>query len=146
MMEERRIDPTQGQTGQSTDPVKLYEFRKLTAGDIMPMVRIIRKVGLQKIMEILEPELPNLVDMEGETEEEIGKALGMDLVFDLINIILDNLEHCEKDLFKLLGNVSDLGDEGVRKLPLDIFGEMLVDFVNKEEFPNFFKAVSRFVK
>ena len=117
---------------------KLYEFRTLTAGDIMPMVSILKKIGMTKILSILQPEMTNLTD-DGET----NLTNSMSFAANLINIILDNLEHCEKDLFKLLGNVSNLGEDGVKKLPLDVFGEMLVDFINKEEFPSFFRVVSR---
>ena len=123
---------------------KVYEFRKLTAGDIIPMVRIVKKIGLQKIIGVLQPEMSKFVKKDDESMDEFVNSVGQSLVGDLIDIVLDNLETIEADLFKLLGDVSELGVDGVRELPLDVFGDMLVEFIGKEEFPDFFTAVSRF--
>ena len=147
MTEKIEIRTESANTAEDTAPTaKFYTLRPLMANDIMPMVNIVKKIGLVQILEIIRPAAPDFANTDGQSEEERVTALGLSVMTDIAHVIVDHLPACEQDIFKLLGDVSGLGDEGVRVLTLDVFGELLVDFLRKEELPAFFKAVSRFMK
>lgn len=138
---------------------KPYTFRTLEAGDIMPMVNIIRKLGIKEFMSYFKGDNlkdvvkafsgGNTADAEnegGNTADAFITGVGMSIAFDLLEIILNNLEKCEDDIFKFLAGISNLDVESVRKFSLAVFTEMILDFFAKEDFKDFMKVVSKLFK
>lgn len=137
---------------------KPYEFRKLGAEDIFPMFSIINKIGIMEFKDFFEGgKLKEMTSafFKTDAEDEEGKdatndkdvtAFGISIFIEIANIILKNLPKCEDDIFNLLSQTSNLSVEDVRKLGLGDFAEMIIDFVKKEEFKDFFKVVSKLFK
>lgn len=125
-----------------------YTFRKLSAEDMFLMFTIIKKIGLKEFKQCFEGDTLTALVNQFKTEGGDDKALtavGMSLGFDLIDLILGNLPKCEKEIYQLLAQVSDLTVDEI-KSDMILFTEMAVDFVKKEEFPAFIKVVSRLFK
>jgi len=122
---------------------KSYEFRKLEAGDIMPVVKILKKAGVKEIIELAKPNLGAFFKEE-ISDEEAGER-GIEIITGIVTVIFDKFETIEDDVFKFLGNVTNLGDK-VRKLPLDEFADLLEEFAQKDEMAGFVKRVSRLLK
>ena len=58
-------------------------------------------------------------------------------------IVMENISSCENELYDLLSSVSNLSKEDVKKLTMAEFAEMVIDFIKKPDFADFFKVVSK---
>lgn len=133
---------------------KPYTFRKLEAVDMFVMFKIISAIGINEFKVCLEAEgFKDLVSkMTGEDvdKEEISEddylALGASVVLELAQVIFGNLPKCEKEIYQILSQTSNLKVDQVKKLPAVTFFEMVIDFIKKEEFKDFFKVVSKLFK
>lgn len=149
---------------EKTEREKPYHFRRLKADDVPAMLRIVKKVGLKEFKALLSGEfIKEIVSKyaaalfggkkeKKEAKDEVENAMG-DLAvagimstIDIVEIILDNFFKIENDIFSFLARISDLDEQGVRDLDMVDFAEMLKDFLEKEEFPDFFKVVSKLYK
>lgn len=125
-----------------------YTFRKLAAEDMFLMFSIIKKIGLKEFKQCFEGDTLNTLVNQFKAEGGDDKALtavGMSLGIDLIDLVLGNLPKCEREIYQLLAQTSDLTEDEI-KSDMILFTEMVVDFVKKEEFPAFIKVVSRLFK
>lgn len=118
---------------------KQYEFRELTSKDIFPMFKLLNKIGFKQFKECFNSD---------EVKKAIGtkegvEAVGIAVVFDIAGIIVQNIPSCEDEIYKLLENVSNMKQKEIEKMPMAEFFEMIVDFIQKPEFKDFFKVVSR---
>ena len=139
---------------------KSYSFRKLNSTDIFPMVSIINKIGVAELKGLLDKNSMNALVksfMTPENEEnkdkkekkdssEIIMQVGISIAFDIATIILKNLPKCETEIFDMLANVSDLTVKQIKNLDMNVFFEMIIDFLKKDEFKDFLKVVSKFLK
>lgn len=141
----------------------MIELRELKAKDILPMVKILQKIGLKQIREMLTPDkIKELMtamksepdqdsdqqeDPDQKQEEKIdGRTiLGFNLIMEVVGLILDNLPACESDIYKFIGSVSNLTAEQVADLPLGEFTDIIVRILKDDGFSDFFKAVSKLV-
>jgi hypothetical protein len=128
---------------------KLYTFRKLNSTDLFPMVKIISKIGLDELTQVFEGDILNSivgrVENEHSDKKQIEFLAGMNVVAKIANKILEHLPKCEKEIYSLLANVSGMTTVEVKSLDLDVFMEMILDFVMKEEFKSFFKVASKYI-
>ena len=65
---------------------------------------------------------------------------------EVADVIFKNLPKCESEICRMLSQTSDLTVAQVRRLPLAVFMEMIIDFIKKEEFKDFIKVVSKLFK
>lgn len=125
---------------------KVYTFRKLCAKDVPLMVKILTKIKINRFAELLQRE--NVVKMltakEGENDNN-ALVSGGTLILDVAQIIFEGLGDCE-EIFDMLANTSNLSKEEVEALDIEVLMEMIIDFIKKEEFLGFFKAVSKLIK
>lgn len=137
-------------TTETVEAVKPYTFRALGAPDIFLMTKIIKKIGVKEFKACFEGGgIQSLIRESVKDAKEKGEtpdivSVGVGVALDLADVILGNLYLCEEDIYRLLSNVSNLSVEEI-KAPGNavMFVEMLMDFFKKEEFRDFFKAVSK---
>ena len=124
---------------------KKYTLRKLEAKDIAPMASILSKIGLKEVKNCFSPD-----DMKaiagGDGSIEVVGAVGVSVAFEIAGVILSNYEICQNDVFSFLASLSGMDIKQIESLPLDIFTEMVIDVVKKEEFKDFMKVVSKLFK
>lgn len=128
---------------------KPYKFRRLSAEDVFPMFNIISKIGIKEFKAFYEGDgLKNIkAAYKGKGQDEGAvEAAGIAIFIELAAVILGNLPKCESDIFLLLSRTSNLDEKAVRKLDMADFAEMIIDFVKKDEFGDFFKVVSKLFK
>lgn len=142
-----------GQNEQVTEPTeqKPYTLRALCAKDVFPMVKIIRKIGLKDIGKAFNPEeikaiTESVSEEENATVDSIAETVGVTVVLKIVDVILENLEAVEQEIFGFLGGLAGMTADEVGSLPMDVFFEMLVDTFQSKEFVGFMKVVSRFLK
>lgn len=131
---------------------KPYKFNELSFDDIFPMMALINKIGLEKVMSLTENKAifnliqgkkPMKIDEEGnevEDEEEYLKQVGMAIVA-IVQLLISCLGSCRSELYAVLSSASNLSVEEVSKLPLKHVSSMIVDFVKKEDFKDFFQGL-----
>lgn len=128
---------------------KPYTFRPLEAGDTFLMCTIIKKIGIKEFKACFEDGgiqalLMQNAQKEGEQNGDKPDLVnvGITVFVELADVVIGNLPKCEKEIFALLSNVSNLTEEEVRKLGFADFFGMIIDFIKKEEFKDFIKVVS----
>lgn len=132
---------------EACEPKKPYEFRKLGAPDVFLMFKIISKIGLNEFMAVLGN--GGIVDVvKNMTAEEKNADSGAmvavaAVALDIAHVILGNIGKCEKEIYQLLSQTSNLSVEEITAEGNAVmFLEMVIDFVQKDEFPDFIKVVS----
>lgn len=142
-----------GQNEQVTEPTeqKSYTLRALCAKDVFPMVKIIHKIGLKDIGKAFNPEeikaiTESVSEEENATVDSIAETVGVAVVLKIVDVILENLEAAEQEIFGFLGGLAGMTADEVGSLPMDVFFEMLMDTFQSKEFVGFMKVVSRFLK
>ena len=142
-----------GQNEQVTEPTeqKPYTLRALCAKDVFPMVKIIRKIGLKDIGKAFNPEeikaiTESVSEEENASVDSIAETVGVAVVLKIVDVILENLEAAEQEIFGFLGGLAGMTADEVGSLPMDVFFEMLMDTFQSKEFVGFMKVVSRFLK
>lgn len=142
-----------GQNEQVTEPTeqKPYTLRALCAKDVFPMVKIIRKIGLKDIGKAFNPEeikaiTESVSEEENATVDSIAETVGVAVVLKIVDVVMENLEMAEQEIFDFLGGLSSMNADDVGNLPMDLFFEMLADTFQSKEFVGFMKVVSRFLK
>ena len=140
--------------------VRPYKLRDLCSDDIFPMLTIIRKIGIKEFKECFNKEtIEKIVELfmnnakpekEGENAQEntlvVAGISMLPTVFDIAEVLLNNIPKCENDVYKFLANVSDLSVDKIKKLKMADFMGMIVDVIKKDDFKDFFKVVSELFK
>lgn len=137
---------------EAAEVEKRYTFRQLSTEDMFLMFRILGKIGVKEFKQCFEGDSLNTLintfkNNEGNdvSANSALMAIGVSVGFDAVDIILNNLPKCEKEICKLLSQVSGMDEAEIKKDAI-LFTEMVIDFVKKEEFPAFIKVVSRLFK
>lgn len=132
-------------------------MRKLKSTDIFPMVGILNKIGFSDIKDMLTPEkvkdLMKAMKTKDKEDEDLDKEdedldfstiLGFNLIFEVATIIFANLTKCKNDLYTFLSDVSEQSIKELEDLPPADFLELIIEVLQKPEFGDFFKVVSKF--
>ena len=123
-------------------PEKKWVFRSLTAEDLFPIATLISKIGAADFVKNLSEGGFLEKDEEGSLDVE---AIGVKVVAQAVQTILSNLDRCENDIYKILSSTSNLSTKEIKALSMGEFVAMVVDFIKKDDFADFFKQVSSFL-
>ena len=124
-----------------------YELRGLKACDFFLVTRILSKIGVKEFKTCLENDdikaaiMTMMDNQEGQIAEADVASIGMTVVFDIASVVLERMEDCEKDIYKLLSRLSGLNETEIADLPMADFGEMVMSVIKHEDFRDFFTAV-----
>ena len=121
---------------------KAYKFRPLEASDVFVMSKIIGAIGVNEFSACLDGDFAKAMKDANDATAAVGAAVFLNIA----NVIFKNLPKCENDIYQMLSNVSGMTVKEIKKLDFVTFTEMVIDFVQKEEFRDFFKVVSRLFK
>ena len=128
-------------------------MRNLKSTDIFPMVGILNKIGFSEIKDMLTPEkIKDLMkamktkDKDENKDEDVdfSTILGFNLIFEVATIIFANLTKCKDDLYTLLSDVSERPVKELEEISPAEFLELIIEVLQKPEFGDFFKVVSKF--
>lgn len=131
-----------------------FELRELKSSDVFPMFKIMGKIGFKDFKDKLTPENTKQImnvfsaNKEGEetSKDDLIAFVGVNLVADILEVVLGNLPNCEQDIYTLLAGLSGMKVKEIANLPMVTFTEMIVAVIQKEEFKDFFKVVSKLFK
>ena len=121
---------------------KPYRFRKLNSTDVFLMFKILGKIGINEFTS------DSFKDLIGASKkgEDASTAIGISIILEVANLVMSNIHKCEADIYQILANTSNLSVKQIKELDMVTFAEMVIDFIKKDEFLDFFKAVSRLFK
>lgn len=125
-------------------------MRSLKSTDIFPMVGILNKIGFSEIKDMLTPEkvkdLMKAIKNQDKEDEDLdfSTILGFNLIFEVATIIFSNLMKCKDDLYTLLSDISERPVKELEEIPPAEFLELIIEVLQKPEFGDFFKVVSKF--
>jgi hypothetical protein len=132
---------------EESSTVKPYTFRKFNSTDVFPMFQILGKIGINEFTKCFEKDgIKELIASFNGENEGIDSIVGMSVILEAVNVILGNLPKCENEIYDVLSRTSNLNKIEVKNLDLAVFTEMIIDFVQKDDFKDFFKVVSRLFK
>ena len=117
------------------------ELRKLTSKDIFPMSKIISKIGIKEFKECFESDAVKNATKDKNNVDVT--ALGMAVMFDVAGVILAHLSDCENDIYNFLADLSGVSVKELQAVSMAELAEMIIDLVQKEEFKDFFKVVTK---
>ena len=125
---------------------KPYTFRRLSTQDIFPMLRLLNKLGLKDLRDNDNVKNIILLSTSAKGKKIDVNKLGMDVFLEIACLIVDNIPKCEVELYSLLSQTSDRTVDEIKAQDMAVTFEMIVDFIRKEEFGDFFKAVLKLFK
>lgn len=127
-----------------------YTLRSLQGADIFPMSAIIKKIGVKEFKNAFQDEeIKDLVKSinSGEiSKDAAANQAGMAVILNIVDVVLGNLPRAEKDIYKFLASLSGMKPDEVAALPMATFTGMVIDVIQKDEFRDFIKVVSRLFK
>lgn len=127
-----------------------YTLRSLQGADIFPMSAIIKKIGVKEFKNAFQDEeIKDLVKSinSGEiSKDAAANQAGMAVILNIVDVALGNLPRAQKDIYKFLASLSGMKPDEVAALPMATFTGMVIDVIQKDEFKDFIKVVSRLFK
>lgn len=126
-----------------------YTFRKLQGTDVFLMFKIIGKIGINEFTDCFEKDTVKhmIASVTGDkVSEGATNLVGVSVMLEIANVVIGNLPKCETEIYQMLANTSNLTVEQVMELDFATFTEMVIDFIQKEEFRDFMKVVSKLFK
>lgn len=127
-----------------------YTLRSLQGADIFPMSAIIKKIGVKEFKNAFQDEeiksLVNSINNGEMSKDAAANQAGMTVILNIVDVVLGNLPRAEKDIYKFLASLSGMKPDEVAALPMATFTGMVIDVIQKEEFKDFIKVVSRLFK
>lgn len=121
-----------------------FELRTLTAVDVAPMTRIMSRIGFVRIKEAFANIDFTAIVKDGKKMDL--ESIGLGIAIDLVGVILENYAAVQDLLIDWLASLTGKKKKEIEALELADFTELLICVVQKEEFKDFFKVVSKFLK
>lgn len=132
---------------ESEQPKK-WHFRELKGKDIFLMLPVLKKIGINNIKKCFNGDIIKGIvatNRDKEYEKQVEMATyGAMLEFG--QVLIEGLESCENEIFNLLEKTSNLSRGEIENLSMVELPTMIIDFVKKEEFKDFFKVAQSYIK
>ena len=135
-----------GTVNQEGGITTTYTFRKQNSTDLFLMFKIIGKIGIKDFSKSFEQESVQNLIKNSKGADNATTLVGISVILEMANVIISNLPKCETEIYEMLSNVSNLTVDEVKELDFVTFTEMVVEFIKKEEFKDFFKVVLKLFK
>lgn len=131
-----------------------FELRTLKSDDLFPMFGILSKIGFKDLKEIITPDkikdMKSMISQKDDEDEDENTdattMLGVSVVMEVVSIIMKNLPSCKNEIYTFLSGLSGITVKEIGNLDMVTFTEMIVAVVQKQEFKDFFKVVSKLFK
>lgn len=124
---------------------KGYTLRDLQAKDVFLMSKIIGAIGIDQFKYAFSSDFINSI-AEGAEGKDVASAVGVEMFFEIAGIVMNNLSECEKDVYAFVSSLSGIPVKDVEALPMNMFFDIIIDIVKKDEFKDFIGVVSKLFK
>ena len=127
---------------------KAYTLRALRADDIFLAVRVINKIGFDRLKKCMEAqsvkaalEIMNNGNSDTTAKEAAMNSIGVAVMLEIAGTVLERLPDCKDEIYALLAVLSDMSKEQIAELPSGVFVGMVMDVLKKDEWKDFFQLV-----
>ena len=133
---------------QATEQTKKWKFRQLKSADIFLMLPVLKKIGINNLRKTINGDIIKeiVADKKSESYEKQIEAATFGAMLEFAQVLIEGLDGCEEQLFRLLANTSNLTVEEIADLSLVELPLMIIDFVKKDEFKDFLKVAQSYIK
>lgn len=125
---------------------KTYTLRSLCADDLVPMMNIVKTIGVKDIRACFATDKIMKLLAEKGSAENVETAIGVDVVADIVQLLVERLPDCKNDVYALLANLSGMKQKDIASLGLGTFGAMVADVIRDPEFKDFFTQLAGLLK
>ena len=120
---------------------KRYELRELKADDLFAMLKIINKIGVKEARECFNSiEVKQALAADGKDEAFLS-AVGMQVMFEVVNLIVSRLPECKEELYTFLSSLSGMKTKEIADMSMVDFYDMIMDVVQHPNFKDFFQRL-----
>lgn len=112
-------------------------MRKLNLGDVFKCARMIKRLEIKEEVK----HLLTKISKKSEEEDKDATAVGVEFVFDLLEIF--TTEEAEKELYAFISGPLDVSEQEVRAYDLDKFATAILDIASVESWKIFFSRASQ---
>lgn len=121
---------------------KAYELRALKADDLFAMLKIINKIGVKEAKECFNTiEIKQALTASNGKDEAFVSAVGMQVMFEVANLIVSRLPDCKEELYGFLSSLSGMKAKEIADMAMADFYDMIMDVVKHPNFKDFFQRV-----
>lgn len=114
-----------------------YTLRKLCADDMFIMFRIISKIGMKDLRKCMAA-----ADVKAAISGKDVNSVGIAVAFEIGAVLMEHLPDCKKEIYTFLERLSGMKEKEIAAMDMATFTQMIIDVIRKEEFRDFFTAVS----
>ena len=133
---------------KETEQPKKWQFRQLKSTDIFLMLPVLKKIGINNLRKMISGDIIKdiVADKKAEGYDSQVEAATFGAMLEFAQVLIEGLDGCEDQLFRLLANTSNLTVEEIGELSLVELPLMIIDFVKKDEFKDFLKVAQSYIK
>lgn len=117
---------------------KNYTLRKLCADDMFIIFRIISKIGMKDVRKCMAA-----ADVKAAIAGKDVNSVGIAVAFEVAAVLMEHLPDCKKEIYTFLESLSGMKAKEIAELDMVTFTQMIIDVIRKEEFRDFFTAVTK---
>lgn len=127
---------------------KKWEFRQLKAKDNFLMLPVLKKIGINNIKKCFNGDIIKgiVADNKGKEYDKQVNAATMGAMLEFGQVLIEGLASCENEIYNLLEKTSNLSRREIEDLDFVELPAMIIDFVKKAEFKDFFKVAQSYIK
>lgn len=134
--ESKKADETAGGDVVEEIIVRSYKLRKLKDKDLFPLLKILKKVGINDCKEAF---------VQVASGEKTLKQIGIMASFDIADILIGNLAKAENEIYELWADISGIPAEEIRDMEFGTLPLMIMDTFSEARNTSFFKVLSKFL-
>lgn len=139
-MEETRLDKED--TQQYVDVERPYELRLLKDSDLFLLLKILKRIGIKDFKDAF---IQSQSDKEAVSGKEVVRNIGILTTFDIVDMLLGNLDKIEEELYILCSDLSGISIDEIREMEFGTMPLMLLDMFTNVRNSSFFKVLSKFL-
>ncbi len=127
---------------------KSYVMRELEGDDAFLMIRILSKIGIDRLKACMEASSVKAAvaivtnkEADESAKEAAMNSVGIALMLEVASAVMERLPDCRNEIYTLLAQVSGQSFEDIAHMKLIPLTRMIKEFFRKPEFSDFFTEV-----
>ncbi len=134
--EARETDVVETQQPEEAEIERPYTLRSLKDGDLFPVLKILRKIGIKDCKEAF---------VQVASGEKTLKQIGIMASFDMADILIRNLPCVLDEAYMLWSDLSGIPVDEIKDMEFGTLPLMILDTFSEARNTSFFRVLSRFL-
>ena len=115
-----------------------FVLRNLEFEDIFTMTTILSKIGADELKDCFSN--IDIAKLAKGKNDNVLEKVGMQVVFNMVGVLLKNLQNCKNELFSFLASMTNRTVDEIRTLPPANALELISKIVKGEDFKDFLRV------